>query len=169
MIVVENFSRRGAIISKILLHGLVTMMVVEGLHLARPSSWPLLPLLVWGQNMPHGFRAPLHPWGDCWEERERERERERGREEEGGREGGREGEEQEEGWRGEEERGRTEGRNERGKEGGQKGGGEERNGEISQVRRNPSTHSLLPSHYHTAYHLVSPYRHGNSGHSPVTG
>ena len=67
----------------------------------------------------------------------------------------------------ERERGKTESRNEGGKEGGQK---EWRKGEtISDGRRNPSTHTLLLSHCHAAYHLVSPYRHGNSGHSPVSG
>ena len=72
---VDDYSRKfpspeGAIISKIIFHGLVTLMVVKGLHLARPSSRPLLPLLVWWQGMPHGFRAPFNPWGACWEERE---------------------------------------------------------------------------------------------------
>ena len=153
MIVVENFPHRGgAIISKFIFHGLVTVMVVKGLHLARPSSRPLLPLLVWWQGMSHGFQAPFNlgePAGK------------RGRREE----------QEKEGWKGEEggerEREKTESRNEGGKEGGQK---EWRKGErISDGRRNPSTHPPLLSHYHTAYHLVSPYRHGNSGHSPVTG
>ena len=91
---VDDCSRKfpspgGAIISKIIFHGLVIVMVVEGLHLARPSSRPLLPLLVWWQGMSHGFRAPFNPWGACWEERERKRE------------GGRE-EQEKEGWKGEE-------------------------------------------------------------------
>ena len=140
MIVVENFPRRGgAIISKIIFHGLVTVMVVKGLHLARPSSRPLLPLLVWWQGMSHGFRAPFNPWGACWEEREE------GGTREGGVEGGGRRREREGKQRVEMREGRREVR---------RNGGKERELVMAEETH---LHTLLFSHTTTLHTIWSPH------------